>query len=158
MNKPLFCFGFFLMITAAMFLVLALLFVAYRPEVGIPAVLLDLGIMYLGVNLLIQGKRGADETLVRPCSSCGRSLPTRALEFKECRCYLVMRREREVQGFLCAECAEKIYSQFQKETALKGWWSMPGLLRTPMLLMFNRVYLSRARAMSTHEPVATASN
>lgn len=148
MNRKLMSFGFFLMITAAMFLVLAMLFVAYRPVLGIPSLLLDLSVMYLGVYLIIKGKQEGDTIAARVCPFCHRSVLTRSLEFKECRCYLLVRKEREVDGSMCVDCAERFYSEFQWQSFLKGWWSLPGLFRTPMLLMFNRAYIVRAREMN----------
>ena len=141
-------FGFFLMILSAMFLTLALIALIYSPLIGIPALLVDLLIMYCGVRLLVKGKRGVDAPQTRACVLCGRTLPTRNLEFKEVRCYLLVRKEREVSGALCQECAERVNKEFQSTNLAKGWWSLPGLFRTPMLLMFNSVHIRRARAMA----------
>ena len=132
-----------------MFSVLAILYLFYRPELGLIFIAIDLAVMYLGAQLMVSGRYGKNEISQQTCVGCEKVLATRMLEFKECRSYLLVRRERSVEGNLCWDCSKKLYREFQFNNLIYGWWSMPGLFRTPMLLMFNRAQLSRARALAT---------
>lgn len=159
MNKFLGGFGLFLMILSGMFLVLCVIMVCAMPAVGVPALAADFGVMYLGAYWMINGRRkneGRDEVRNGTCAVCSAQGPVRYLEFKECRAYLVMRRERSIENFMCARCADQIYRAFNANNLKLGWWSLPGLIRTPMMLMFNHINRRRAAALTAGVQTASA--
>ena len=150
MSKFLYGFGFFLMILSALFLVLCVILLVTVPAAGVPAILADLAVMYLGAYWFVTSKRkveGTDEIKNGTCSVCSAQAPIRQLEFKECKAYLLVRSERSVDCLMCANCADSIYKIFTSTNLKLGWWSLPGLLRTPMMLMFNHVNHRRAKAL-----------
>ena len=45
--------------------------------------------------------------------------------------------------FACPAHARSIHRQFQFHTLLKGWWSLRGFIRTPILLSMNSLYFNQ---------------
>lgn len=145
MKKTLQGVGFFFFITSAMFFALAILFLFYQPAVGIMLLIADLTVMFVGAHLIVKAKGQSDAIAIRTCDFCGANGPTRYLEFKECRSYLLVRQERDLEGSFCRECADKVFKSFTTHNLALGWWSIAGIIRTPMLLTMNLVYYIRSR-------------
>lgn len=51
--------------------------------------------------------------------------------------YGLMYEETSFDEFVCPTHARKVYRQFQRQSALRGWWSIRGFIRTPNLLAEN---------------------
>jgi hypothetical protein len=103
---------------------------------------------------MVLGKHPTDSVRPGKCWVCQRELPTLELEYHECRSFVLVRQEREVEGRLCRSCSSEIFKKFTLTNLLLGWWSIPGLLRTPMLTMLNLAYFLKARKLSSHQFVA----
>lgn len=50
---------------------------------------------------------------------------------------------RSFSNYACPQHARTIHDQFQRHTLLKGWWSLYGFVRAPMVLFENRGYFNQ---------------
>lgn len=83
-------------------------------------------------------------SLVRACELCG-SRPAASLSLRRQVGMVVVMRQYEVDAVLCSSCAESAYSDFQRQTAIKGWTGVRSALMNPVMLSANAVNIRRHR-------------
>ena len=72
------------------------------------------------------------------CCDCGRvTAQPRYLVLRKVRSYLVWAKIDRVQGIFCRGCADRAAVKASTATWALGWWSLPGLLLTPLVLLIN---------------------
>ncbi|MBX9633892.1 MAG: J domain-containing protein, partial [Magnetospirillum sp.] len=72
------------------------------------------------------------------CSCCGAvTAQPRYVVFHQVRSYLLWAKRRRVEGIFCRDCADVAAVRASTVTWLKGWWSPPGLILTPLALIRN---------------------
>ena len=78
------------------------------------------------------------ETHSRQCDICERS-PARPLAYRGVTGLVLIQRYWSYRGAMCRSCSRGLFRQFQLKLFTRGWWSLPGLVVTPMLLIANAV-------------------
>jgi hypothetical protein len=73
------------------------------------------------------------------CQSCGRNAPLREAEFVLYIGALITHFHIRKGGRLCTACIHKTFWACTLTTLLLGWWSLPSLFFTPIMLVFNLV-------------------
>lgn len=132
----------------------SLLIVVVAPDLA--AKLLALGVMaatvllmYGAVSLRVNNREIPSTVHTdRACDACAQVRPTRWLEFKQSSAYVVARNERSISGQLCRACAEKISGDFNRANLTRGWWSLPGIIRTPLYVLENVANRRMARKLA----------
>ncbi len=94
-----------------------------------------------------------------PCCRCGQvTAQPRYVVFRQVKSFLVWAKVTRQEGIFCRACADRVAAAASTVTWLLGWWSPPGLILTPMVLIGNlmggkkpkdanaRLLLSQARA------------
>ncbi|MBC7950610.1 MAG: DnaJ domain-containing protein [Rhodospirillaceae bacterium] len=72
------------------------------------------------------------------CSCCGAvTAQPRYVVFHQVRSYLLWAKSSRVEGIFCRDCADAAAVRASTVSWLKGWWSPPGLVLTPMALIRN---------------------
>jgi len=89
------------------------------------------------------GAAGSDDDSGAPaspflCSRCGQvTAQPRYLVLRRVKSFLVWARISRVEGIFCRDCADRAAVQASTATWAWGWWSVPGLLLTPWVLIVN---------------------
>ena len=79
------------------------------------------------------------------CSVC-RSTPAIEMTLQNPRSLFAIRLGR-VHGLVCRDCGIAKFRQVQRQVLVRGWWSIPGLVVTPVALVMNVVALYRIKAL-----------
>ena len=73
-----------------------------------------------------------------PCSRCGQvTAQPRYVVFRQVKSYLVWAKTTRQEGIFCRSCADRVAAGSSTVTWLLGWWSIPGLILTPLVLLGN---------------------
>jgi hypothetical protein len=72
------------------------------------------------------------------CEICGHS-PAAPIKLKRHVGLVVVHRTHTITAVLCAECAERVTAEFQKETLKKGWTSPRSALFNPGTIAANAI-------------------
>ena len=73
-----------------------------------------------------------------PCCRCGQvSAQPRYVVFRQVKSFLVWAKITRSEGIFCRACADKTAAVASTQTWLQGWWSVPGLVLTPLVLLGN---------------------
>ncbi len=97
------------------------------------------------------GTPGSDDDAAAPvspfaCCRCGQvSAQPRYIVFYRVKSYLLWARLERVEGIFCRECADRAAAESSTATWAWGWWSLPGLLLTPLALLRNLLGGARPR-------------
>jgi DnaJ domain len=89
------------------------------------------------------GSPGADDDSAAPlapfaCSRCGQvTAQPRYIVFHRVKSFLLWARVQRVEGIFCRDCADTAAAQASTYCWTWGWWSIPGLLLTPLALIRN---------------------
>jgi hypothetical protein len=77
------------------------------------------------------------------CEVCGKS----ALRLKQTRTsgLLIFFQIERIDSYLCLEHAEHVYKEVMSHNLRRGWWSISGILRTPVLIQENMYYFSQLK-------------
>ena len=70
------------------------------------------------------------------CQVCART-PAARVAFRSLVGMLVLHRLRTVRGWYCSDCGLAIFRAQTGRTLVAGWWSVTGLLGTPVVLLAN---------------------
>ena len=74
------------------------------------------------------------------CFRCGRpAAQPRSITFWTIRSMLLFSVSRPTHGLFCAACARHVALKASVASALYGWWSVTGLLKTPYAIFLNAV-------------------
>lgn len=72
------------------------------------------------------------------CSCCGKiTAQPRYVIFRAVRSYLVWAKTSRVEGIFCRDCADRAAARASTASWAWGWWSLPGLVLTPLALVRN---------------------
>lgn len=71
------------------------------------------------------------------CRVCGRSVPTKYVEFYQNIGMLVVRQSSYVKGNLCKRCINQQFGKKTVTTLFLGWWGMISFCITPFYLVKN---------------------
>jgi hypothetical protein len=98
---------------------------------------------------------------IRPCALCQEQRAGLKLHQAALTGLVVFANYRSFNDYVCPPHARIIHDQFQRHTLLKGWWSLHGFVRAPIVLSENRAYfnqymkaLSTATANTSHKPTS----
>ena len=73
-----------------------------------------------------------------PCCRCGQvTAQPRYVVFRQVKSFLVWAKVSRQEGIFCRACADRVAVLASTKTWFLGWWSLPGLILTPMALMGN---------------------
>ena len=88
-----------------------------------------------------QGVASLDDTTppsLFPCCRCGQvSAQPRYVVFRQVKSFLVWAKMTRQEGIFCRSCADKAAAMASTITWMQGWWSLPGLILTPLVLLGN---------------------
>lgn len=80
------------------------------------------------------------------CSKCDRvTAQPRFLVFWSCESFVIAAQRRPRQGLYCAECARSEGTRASVRSTLLGWWSIPGVVHTPITIFGNAMGGTRDR-------------
>ena len=80
------------------------------------------------------------------CSACGAlTAQPRYVAYHLVRSYLVWAKTSRLEGIFCRACADRAAVKASVITWLWGWWSIPGILLTPLALVRNLLGGSKPR-------------
>lgn len=72
------------------------------------------------------------------CTHCGTvTAQPRYVVFHQVKSYLLWAKHRRVEGIFCRHCADVAAVRASTATWLTGWWSLPGLVLSPLALIRN---------------------
>jgi Domain of unknown function (DUF4190) len=71
------------------------------------------------------------------CQSCGATVPTCPVTFRQNIGAIVMRFQRRVSGELCTDCVDRHFWKMTGTTLAVGWLGVVSLIVTPFLLVLN---------------------
>lgn len=72
------------------------------------------------------------------CRSCGKiTAQPRYVVFHMVRSFVLWARTSRVEGIFCRDCADRVAAKASTATWTWGWWSLPGLLLSPVALLRN---------------------
>jgi hypothetical protein len=97
-------------------------------------------------DLLERGDLDVAKNVDQSCVVCG-AQPTAKVRFIKMQGMLIVRRTWRVRGFFCQECGLRKYEEFQTFLKAKGWWSIDGLLSTPIYMSWNNSAAKKLRAL-----------
>ncbi|TMF77093.1 MAG: insulinase family protein [Chloroflexi bacterium] len=80
------------------------------------------------------------------CAIC-ESTPAIEVTFQDTRSLLMIWFKR-VHGVLCRDCGIAKFREVQRRVLVRGWWSIPGLLATPIALLYNTVVYFRFKRIA----------
>ena len=73
-----------------------------------------------------------------PCCRCGQvTAQPRYVVFRQVKSFLVWAKVARQEGIFCRSCADRVAAAASTKTWLLGWWSLPGLILTPLVLVGN---------------------
>ena len=77
------------------------------------------------------------------CEVCGKP----ALRFKQTKTsgLLIFFEIDRIDSFLCVLHAEQVYREVMRHNLRRGWWSLRGILRTPLLIQENMYYFKQLK-------------
>jgi len=91
-----------------------------------------------------------EQPAVRECRCCRQMKRTQFAVLAENVSYIVERRERNLEGYVCFLCLSKTFAVFETRTLFGTWWGMVGILVGPGYLMWNLIeYLRLAYRFAT---------
>jgi predicted Zn-dependent peptidase len=79
------------------------------------------------------------------CAIC-EATPAIEVSFQDPRSAFVIR-VRKVHGVVCRDCGIAKFREVQRRVLVSGWWSIPGLLVTPIALLSNTAVYFRLRRL-----------
>lgn len=104
---------------------------------------------YDGTGQSAEGVGEDDETIPAApyaCTGCGAvTAQPRYVRLHTVRSWVIWARTGRVEGIFCRDCADRKAAQASTATWAWGWWSLPGLLLTPVALIRNLLGGSRPR-------------
>jgi ABC-type dipeptide/oligopeptide/nickel transport system permease component len=71
------------------------------------------------------------------CQVCGTSGRTVNARFLSAIGMLFVSRFFSTKGGMCKSCMQKQFLEYTLTTLALGWWSMPSLLASPLILIYN---------------------
>ena len=90
------------------------------------------------------------------CQGCGRSIPTKRVEFYQNIGALVVRFHKSTKGQLCRSCISQVFWPYTATTFILGWWGLISLVVTPFILLNNVLYyLGSLTLPSSTPPIRT---
>ncbi len=84
----------------------------------------------------------------QPCMVCG-AQPTVKAAFVKMQGMLILRRTWWANGYFCRDCGLRTYQEYQSFLKAKGWWSISGVIGTPIFIMKNN---ASAKKVSELQP------
>jgi hypothetical protein len=72
------------------------------------------------------------------CQKCGAS-PAAKVKFQSLQGLVLMHTIRTVKGTFCRDCGLSIKDQMTSYTLKRGWYSLGGLIGTPIFLLQNEI-------------------
>ena len=88
-----------------------------------------------------QGVAAVDEQAppsLFPCCRCGQvTAQPRYVVFRQVKSFLIWAKVARQEGIFCRSCADRVAASASTKTWLLGWWSIPGLILTPLVLLGN---------------------
>ena len=93
-----------------------------------------------GKSVLLDDEYADPEAAAIPiaCGSCGSvTAQPRYVAYHTVRSYLVWAKTGRLEGIFCRDCADRAAVRASIFSWLWGWWSIPGLLLTPLALLRN---------------------
>jgi hypothetical protein len=82
----------------------------------------------------------------QPCNVCG-AQPAIKVKLVKIQGMLVMHQLTWSKGYFCQDCGLRKHAEFQSSMLSKGWWSVGGLIGTPMYLMLNNAKAKKLRQL-----------
>ncbi len=82
----------------------------------------------------------------QPCMVCG-ARPAIKVKFTKIEGLLVMYRISYSKGYFCQECGLRKHAEYRDALMSKGWWSISGLIGTPMYLFTNNAKAKKLREL-----------
>jgi hypothetical protein len=77
---------------------------------------------------------------IRPCVLCNERKAGLKLRQRTLTGLVIATSYRTFDDYACPHHARTIHDSFQNNNMLKGWWSISGLLQTPIMISENRMY------------------
>ena len=79
-----------------------------------------------------------ERPILQSCCTCGCiTAQPRYVVFHQVKSFLFWAKRDRVEGIFCRDCADRIAAKTSTICWLRGWWSLPGLIWTPMALIRN---------------------
>ncbi len=83
------------------------------------------------------------------CCCCGQvTAQPRYIVLHRVKSYLIWAKTERVEGIYCRDCADRAAARASTYTWAWGWWSLPGLLLTPLALISNLLGGSKPRQVN----------
>ena len=101
-------------------------------------------------GLLTYATAAAPESLSpHCCCRCGRmTAQPRYVIFRQVKSYLIWAKVSRVEGVFCRDCADRAAAIASTVTWAWGWWSPPGLILSPVVLIWNMLGGSKPADMN----------
>ncbi|MCW3099796.1 MAG: hypothetical protein JWL77_5414 [Chthonomonadaceae bacterium] len=109
-----------------------------------------------GTDLLFLAVDSVSPSAPMPCAWCGsKTRPTSFVTFASNVSLLIVRYQWNRKGYCCLICALKYFIGYTTIILVAGWWSITGLLHSPLLLMINLLSICMA-LLRYRRPLLTA--
>ena len=82
----------------------------------------------------------------QPCVVCG-STPAIKVKFTKIKGMILMHQISWSKGYFCRDCGLRKADEFQKSMLVGGWWSIFGLIGTPIYLAINAATAGKLRKL-----------